>query len=307
MHLCMNTETPRANIDWALMRSFVSVMRHATLSAAAKALGQTQPTIGRHIREFETILGEPLFVRRGKTLTPNDRALALFERASVMEEAAFAVEREIAGAKRSEADQLSGTVRLSVPEVFGSVLVPEILAKFQKQFPLVAVELIATNSSDDLLRREADIAIRLYRPNQPDLIMAKTGVVHVGLFATADYIARSGAIEALEDFSKHRLIGEDQGDRLLKAMKEFGLPVRRSDFVFRSDSILAQIAATEAGLGLGAGMTIAFDMTKVVRVLPHAINIAFDVHVVAHSDLHRSRLMRALFDHLVTALKAALH
>jgi DNA-binding transcriptional LysR family regulator len=308
MHLCMIKEPDHASLDWALLRSFVAVMRHGTLSAAATSIGQTQPTIGRHIRSLEAAIGEPLFLRRSNSLTPTDRALALFERASIMEEAAFAVERDVASSRDKGviAGKITGTVRLSVPEVFGNHLLPLILARFQQAFPNVAIELIATNSSNDLLRREADIAVRLYRPRQPDLIMATVGKVYVGLFATPDYINQFGDIETMQDFTKHRLIGEDQGDRLLKAMVDFGLPVKRSDFVFRSDSILAQIAATEAGLGLGAGMTMAFDTAKVVRVLPEAINIPFEVYVVAHADLHRSRLMRALFDHLVTELKDAL-
>ena len=302
----MNNDLNRTPLDWALLRSFVAVMRHGTLSAAAVAIGQTQPTIGRHIRNLEEVICEPLFVRRSNSLTPTDRALALFERASIMEEAAFAVEREIAGGRGGTPENISGTVRLSVPEVLGSHLLPPILAGFQKAFPAVAVELIATNSSNDLQRREADIAVRLYRPRQPDLIMSTVGKIFVGLYATPDYLKRFGDIETIQDFPRHRLIGEDQSDRLLKAMVDFGLPVKRSDFVFRSDSILAQIAATEAGLGLGAGMTMAFDQAKVVRVLPEAINIPFDVHVVAHADLHRSRLMRALFDHLVLELRAEL-
>ena len=300
----MVKDAAKVTLDWALLRSFVAVMRHGTLSAAAISIGQTQPTIGRHIRSLEEAIGEALFLRRSSALTPTDRALALFERASVMEEAAFAVERDVAGGRETGA--IEGTVRLSVPEVFGSHLIPPILVQFQRAFPAVAVELIATNSTNDLLRREADIAVRLYRPRQPDLVMAMVGKVYVGLYATSDYLARVGPVENILDFSKHRLIGEDQGDRLLKAMVDFGLPVKRSDFVFRSDSILAQIAATEAGMGLGAGMTLAFDHAKVVRVLPDAINIPFDVHVVAHADLYRSRLMRALFDHLVSELKAAL-
>lgn len=300
----MIAKLEHTSIDWALLRSFVAVMRHGSLSAAGIAIGQTQPTIGRHIRSLEEIIGEPLFSRRSNSLTPTDRALALFERAGQMEEAAFAVEREIAGGRAGAA--ISGAVRLSVPEVFGSHLLPPILARFQSAFPGVAIELIATNSSNDLLRREADIAVRLYRPRQPDLIMAMTGKVYVGLYAAPDYLKRNGPIAKMMDFARHRLIGEDQGDRLLKAMQDFGLPVKRSDFVFRSDSILAQIAATEAGIGLGAGMTLAFELAKVERVLPEAINIPFDVHVVAHADLHRSRLMRALFDHLVGELKAVL-
>ncbi len=308
----MMIERNRTTLDWALLRSFVAVMRHGTLSAAAASIGQTQPTLGRHIRTLEQVIGEALFLRRGNALTPTDRALALFERAAAMEEAAFAVERDVAGARQETSETVTGTVRLSVPEVFGNHLLPPILAQFQTVFPGVAIELIATNSSNDLLRREADIAVRLYRPRQPDLIMAIAGKVYIGLYASPDYLARFGSIDSLQDFKSqdfkiHRLIGEDEGDRLLKAMLEFGLPVKRSDFVFRSDSILAQIAATEAGMGLGAGMTLAFDSAKVVRVLPDDINIPFDVHVVAHADLHRSRLMRALFDHLVTALKHTLN
>ncbi len=302
----MKGDVNRTPLDWALLRSFVAVMRHGTLSAAALSIGQTQPTIGRHIRNLEAAICEPLFVRRSNSLTPTDRALALFERASIMEEAAFGVEREIVAERSGTPDNMSGTVRLSVPEIFGCHLLPPILAGFQKAFPAVSLELIATNSSNDLQRREADIAVRLYRPRQPDLIMAIAGKIYVGLYATPDYLERFGDIETIQDFSKHRLIGEDQSDRLLKAMVDFGLPVKRSDFVFRSDSILAQVAATEAGLGLGAGMTMAFDRAKVVRVLPDAINIPFDVHVVAHADLHRSRLMRALFDHLVLELRAEL-
>jgi DNA-binding transcriptional LysR family regulator len=293
----------KTTLDWALLRSFVAVMRTGTLSAAAVAIGQTQPTIGRHIRSLEEAIGEPLFLRRSNSLTPTNRALALFERASVMEEAAFAVERDIIGGGPHATGAIEGTIRLSVPEVFGSHLLPPILTRFQQTYPHVALELIATNSTNNLLRREADIAVRLFRPSQYDLVMAIVGKVYVGLYAAPDYLSRVGKIEAVEDFAKHRLIGEDQGDRLLKAMQGFGLPVKRSDFVFRSDSILAQIAATEAGLGLGAGMTMAFDQAKVVRVLPEAINIPFEVYVVAHADLHRSRLMRALFDHLVAELK----
>jgi DNA-binding transcriptional LysR family regulator len=306
MHNCMKHAEPAqtSTLDWALLRSFVAVMRHGTLSAAATAIGQTQPTIGRHIRALEQVIGEPLFLRRGNLLTPGDRALALYERASAMETAAFAVERDLAG--RSGAGPISGTVRISVPEVFGTHILPPVLARFQKAFPEVAVELIATNSSNDLFRREADLAVRLYRPRQPDLIMAIVGQVHVGLFATPDYLRRHGPVETMQDFQVHRLIGEDQGDRLMKAMVAFGLPVKRGDFVFRSDSILAQIAATEAGMGLGAGITLAFDPGKVVRVLADAVNIPFDVHIVAHIDLQRSRVMRALFDHLTHELRALL-
>jgi DNA-binding transcriptional LysR family regulator len=161
MHYCMN-ETPSNapdNLDWTLLRSFIAVMRLGSLSAAAQAIGQTQPTVGRHIRALEEVTREALFTRQGNRLTPTDRALALYERAAPMEEAAYAVSRAVAGGT----DDIEGTVRLSVPEVFGVHVIPEILASLSEDWPRLAVELSATNRTDDLSRREADIAVRLFR------------------------------------------------------------------------------------------------------------------------------------------------
>jgi DNA-binding transcriptional LysR family regulator len=282
-------------------------MRLGTLSAAAETLCQTQPTIGRHIRDLETAVGEPLFTRRGSLITPTPRAAALYERAAAMEMAAYAVERDIAGSNGAAMAIEQGTVRLSVPEVLGSHVIPGIIADFQALHPGIAIELAATNATDDLMRREADIAVRLYRPRQPDLVMTKAGAVHVGLYATPDYLASHPPIESLADFARHRMIGEDQGDRLIKAMLAFGLPVTRDSFIYRADSILAQIAATEAGVGLGAGLTMAFDKAKVVRVLAEQVNITFDVYVVAHNDLYRSRRMRLMHDALVDGLRSRLN
>ncbi len=293
---------PPAGLDWALLRSFVAVMRHGSLSAAAEWIGQTQPTIGRHIRALEQAVGEQLFTRRANAISPTGRAAALFERAAAMEAAALAVERLVAGGQ----EEVSGTVRLSVPEVLGIHLVPGLLARFQEKFPGVAIELVATNDTNDLSRREADIAVRFFRPTQPDLVMTKVGKVHVGLFAAPDYVARHGVPVGMQDFRGHRLIGDDETSRIISAMAGFGVAMKRSDFVYRTDSLLAQIAAAEAGIGIGAGLTMAFRGANVERLLPEAVNIAFDVHVVAHADLHRSRRIRALYDHLVEELRLAL-
>jgi DNA-binding transcriptional LysR family regulator len=304
MHECMmtgrNTET--LALDWTLMRSFAAVMRGGTLSAAAAATGQTQPTVGRHIRALEELLGEPLFERRGSSITPAARASALYEHAVRMEEAAFAIERMVAGAD----DAVSGTVRVSVPEVFGSFVMPQILARFQSVHPGVSLEVAATNQTDDLMRREADIAVRFFRPAQPDLVMLKAGEVRVGLYASPGYLAHMGEPQGIIDFGRHRFIGDDTGDRILKGMRDMGLQAARSDFVYRSDSIIAQIAAIHAGAGIGSALTLVFEGTPARRVLARDVDIAYGVHVVAHADVHRSRRIRLAFDFIAAGLRSAL-
>jgi DNA-binding transcriptional LysR family regulator len=295
-------QQPGSGPDWSLLRSFASVMRLGTLSAAAHALGQSQPTIGRHIRELETVTGEPLFARRGNLLTPTPRAAELFERVAPMEDAGFAVARLIAGTRDAEA----GTVRISVPEVFGVHIVPGLIAAFLAAHPGMAVEVSATNSTDDLSRREADIAVRLFRPGQPDLIMRKAGGMEVGVYASQGYLARHGEPSSAMDFVRHRLVGDDQSGRLLKAMQDYGMPVTRDSFVYRTDSILGQIAAVEAGVGIGAFISASVHGRPLIRLLADTVAIRFDVHVVAHGDLHRSRRMRLMFDHLAEGLQREL-
>jgi DNA-binding transcriptional LysR family regulator len=304
MHECMMTSRSMEalTVDWTLLRSFAAVMREGTLSAAAAATGQTQPTVGRHIRALEELLGEPLFERRGSAIMPVARASALYEHAARMEEAAFAIERMVAGAD----DAVSGKVRISVPEVFGTLVMPSILARFQQVHPAVSIEMAATNETDDLMRREADIAVRFFRPAQPDLVMQKVGEVRVGLFASPAYLERMGAPTGIADFARHRLIGDDTSDRILNGMRAMGLQAERSDFVYRSDSILAQIAAIHAGTGIGSALTLTFEGTAVQRILPRQIDIPYDVHVVAHGEVHRSRRIRLAFDFIAEGLKVAL-
>lgn len=291
-----------AGLDWTLLRSFAAVMRTGTLSAAALATGQTQPTVGRHIRALEETLGEPLFERRGSVITPAPRAAALYEHAVRMEEAAFAVERMVAGAD----DAVSGKVRVSVPEVFGSFVMPPILAAFHDAHPGVSLEVAATNETDDLMRREADIAVRFFRPSQPDLVMQKVGEVRVGLYASEAYVQRHGEPQAIAEFARHRLIGDDTSDRILNGMRAMGLMAQRSDFIYRTDSILAQIAAIHAGIGIGSALTLTFDGTSARRLLRRDIDIRYDVHVVAHGDVHRSRRIRLAFDAIAAGLRQAL-
>jgi DNA-binding transcriptional LysR family regulator len=303
MHFCMTVvlHDSRSGLDWGLLQSFVAVMRAGSFSAAAEATGLTQPTIGRHIRALEAHVGETLFERRGNIITPSARAAALFEHAEAMETGVLAIERQLAGAQ----DTVEGTVRISVPELLGSHVVPDIIAALHLEHPGIAIELVATNETQDLSRREADIAVRFFRPTQPDLVMVRVGELRVGLFASPAYIDRFGAPRSAAEFQRHRLIGEDTGERILRAMHAMGLEARRSDFVFRTDSLVTQLAAVKAGVGIGSGLVLAFAGSGMVRLLPELIDLPFEAFVVAHGDLHRSRRVRIVHDALVSGLRAA--
>jgi DNA-binding transcriptional LysR family regulator len=302
MHYRIERIECMASLQWDHLRSFAILMEEGSLSAAARRLSLTQPTLGRQLRQLEAQIGEPLFDRRGNQLTPNQRAVGLYERVRPMQQAADAADRFSSGA----VEAMSGAVRISVPEVFGCKVLPPLLSHFRKRHPGISLELVPNNDSVNLQRREADIAVRLYAPTQPDLIRVKVGQAEIGVFAAIEYLERRGAPQSAEDMLHHDLIGEDESERLLRGMRNFGLSVDRSHFNYRTDSILAQISAVEAGLGIGAGMVQAFDMAKVRRLFADLVAIRFDVYVVAHSDLHRSRRIRLLFDHLVQTLPDAL-
>lgn len=298
----MNKDSRAQDVGWDLIRTFSGVMRAGSLSAAAASLGITQPTAGRQIRALEAALGEPLFERKGNLLAPTARAIALHERAQAMDDAAAGFHRLIG--RPDEA--IAGTVRVSMPEAFAVHFVPPLIAGFMERHPQIEIEVVSSNATDDLHRREADIAVRLYRPTQDGLTMRKVGRVEIGVFASPDYLSRAGEPETLRDFQSHRMIGDDRATRLLDGMAGMGVKAKRGDFSFRCDAVLAQIAAIEAGIGIGSAMVAMMDPARTRRILASEVSIWFDVHVVAHSDVLRSRRVRAAFDHLAEGLRQTL-
>ncbi|MEX0839997.1 MAG: LysR family transcriptional regulator, partial [Parvibaculum sp.] len=157
---------------WELYRSYLAVVREGSLSGAARQLGLTQPTVGRHIDALEAALGVGLFTRSQGGLAPTEGALALVAHAEAMASAAEALRRAASG----EAEDDSGTVRITASEIIGTQVLPAMLTRFREKHPRIAVELVLSNRTDDLIRRDADIAVRMIRPTQTALIARKTGV-----------------------------------------------------------------------------------------------------------------------------------
>lgn len=285
--------------DWDLYRSMLAVIREGSLSAAARRLGLTQPTVGRHVDALETALGASLFSRNRNGLTPTEAALALVPHAEAMETAAAALVREASGKSRMP----EGTVRITASEVVGSEIVPFVLAPFCQTYPGIDVELATSDQMTNLLVREADIALRMTRPTQDALVARKVGRVPIGLFAHRDYLARRGEPRSLEALAHHTLIGFDRDETAYRAIKELGIPLERSVFSFRTDSNTAQMNAVRAGLGIGGMQSLLAQQTPGLEpVLPEAFHFDLDMWVVMHEDLRAVHRVRLVFDHLVSAL-----
>ncbi len=181
-------------IEWTLYRSFLSVLREGSLSAAARSLGMAQPTLGRHIAALETALGLALFTRSQTGLQATEAALSLRAHAQAMESTAAAIERTAS----SYGDGVRGVVRVTASEVVGVEVLPPVVAQLARDFPELKVELLLSNNMQDLLQREADIAVRMARPTQEQLLAKKVGEIALGLHATASYLERCGTPTRLD-------------------------------------------------------------------------------------------------------------
>jgi len=281
--------------SWDHLRSFLAVIEEGSLSGAARRLGLTQPTIGRHVEALERSLG-PLFTRSASGLAPTEAALALRPHAEAMAVAADALERTATG----EALAVKGVIRLTAADVIGVEVLPPILAGFQEDWPEVAIELALSSRTQDLLRREADIAVRMVRPTQAAILARRIGAVRLGLFAHRSYLQRHGVPTAIGE-PGFAAIGFDRDPEGARSIGETRFS--RERFAFRSDNDLAQLAALRAGLGIGAcHLPIARRDPNLVPVLQDAFAHDLEIWVAMHEDLKATRRMLLMFDALVAGL-----
>jgi DNA-binding transcriptional LysR family regulator len=287
--------------DWAELRALVAVMRHGSLSAAARYLGLTQPTLGRQIRALERRVGEALFDRLPSGLRPTQRALALFEPATALDEAAA----KLAAALARPPDAANGTVRITASEGFAARVLAPILTGLAEAHPGIEIELSASNEVENLLRRDADIAVRHTRPEQEELIAQRIGTVEVGLFAARGYVARHGMPRDVRALAGHRLIGPDKDPVGRQLAERWGLPMDSLRFALRTDSRTAQEAAVRAGFGIGVmSLAEAEHGGDLLRVFPQTVSAAFPIWLAAHADMRQSPRLRIVYDALVSTLRA---
>jgi DNA-binding transcriptional LysR family regulator len=285
--------------DWSHYRAFLAVLREGSLSGAARTLGLAQPTLGRQIAELERALGAALFIRSPRGLLPTDAARDIAPHAEAMAAAAGAILRAASGGTSDAA----GVVRITASDIVGAEVLPPLLAQFRGVNPSVKIELALSNRVEDLLRGEADIAVRMVRPSQEALVARRIGTVRLGLYAHRAYLAAAPPITTLAALTRdHALIGFDRETPFLRELIAH-LPVGRDQFALRCDNDLAQLAAMRAGFGIGfVQHGIARRDPDLVALFSDEIGFSLEMWLALHEDLRASRRLRLMMDHLATGL-----
>ncbi len=297
MHKCM--EWRRINFDWNRARAFLVTAEEGSLSAAARALGVTQPTLGRQVAALERELGVVLFERDGRGLTPTQSGMDLAEHVRGMAEAANRVSLSAAG----HSEHLAGNIRITAGEAIAAFLLPPVVARLRRAYPGIDIEIVASNRPSDLRKREADIAIRSFRPTEPDLIAKKIRDVPVRLYAAESYLKEFGTALTSDDLSRAEFIGFDRTEALLKALNGLGLTLTDRNFPVVTENHLVGWELVKQGVGIGVMQEDIAALEPGVRlVLPELAPIVIPMWLVAHRELRTSKRVRVVFDLLAAEL-----
>ncbi|MCF6318893.1 MAG: LysR family transcriptional regulator, partial [Proteobacteria bacterium] len=236
------------NVPWNLIKVFLTVVKLGSLSAAAKELGCSQPKLTRDIKSLESYTQLNLFKRSTQGVVLTESGQFLVESAQKMNECALSFNRKAAGLST----ELSGDIRISVNEMVGLYLLPPVIAEFHQQHPSVNIEIVISNQTSSINKREADIALRMFRPTQPELVVKRLPNMPLGFYAHKDYIKRYGIPENFNDIKNHTIIGFDESTKFIDSAQSQGTKLERSDFKIRTDNILMQINLANAGIGIVA-------------------------------------------------------
>lgn len=295
--------TDLQGFNWALVRSFLAVLDAGSLMGAARTTGAQQPTLSRHVAELEAQLGAPLFERTGRGVTPTATALAIVDAAREMQQGADALARALAGQRA----QTTGTVRITASMVAATYLLPPLLAALHAQEPGIHLELAASNELANLLRRDADIAVRMVRPVQASLVARKLGMVGVGAYAHTGYLKRKGTPLQPTELRGHTLIGFASDDTIERGFAALGMPLTRNDFALRTDDQVAygRLIAEGAGIGFVAHYN-ARHWPGVRRVLPALAIPSLPCWLAVHREIKSSRVVRRVYDFLAEELPLVL-
>ncbi|RBI85546.1 LysR family transcriptional regulator [Rhodosalinus halophilus] len=290
-------------LHWSLLRAFLAVAETGSLSAAARALGTSQPTLGRHIRALEQQLGAELFTRQARGLALTATGQELMAPAQRMREAAA----EIARTGAAQAGRLEGTVRVTASRVVSHYLLPPVLADLRRAEPAIQVELVPSDESENLLYREADLAVRMYRPTQLDLVARHLGDLEIGIFAARSYLDGQQRPRTLDDLLTLDLVGYDRNPLIVEAMRAMGYPAARDWFALRCDDQAAYWALVRAGGGVGfMPRAVGTADPEVEELLPGAGLPRLPMWLAAPEAMRRSPRIARVWEGLVTGLARAM-
>ncbi len=287
------------NLDWNQLKAFLETAETGSLSAAARKLGLTQPTLSRQVAAIEQVMGVTLFERVGKSMALTPTGLDLLEHARAMGAAAEALSLAATGSSQA----VRGVVSVSATDVVASVLLPPLVKKLHDQEPGITIDVIPSNALSDLLRREADIAIRHVKPEQPDLIARLVREATAHFYASESWVNAHGHPRSAEDAARLSFVGSDRSGQYLGYLRMHGLPLSEANFSCYADHSVAHWALVRQGMGIGVMMEeIALATPGMVRVLDDLPPVRFPIWLVTHRELRTSKRIRMVFDALAQGL-----
>ena len=291
------------SFDWNHIRGFLATVEEGSLSAGAKVLGVTQPTLSRQVSALEESLGVTLFERGHRSSELTDAGLELVEHVRIMYNAATNISLTASG----QSQTIEGHVKITCTNNVATYHLPPILKRLRVKAPEIEIELVTSNDVRDLKKREADIAIRHGRPDQPDLIAKLVGETRGALYASTEYLDKAVRPKSVEELSAHDFIGFESATLLIPHFKALGIDVTRNNFKIYSESGTAIISLVRQGLGIAIlSENDVHDMLDLEPILPDEAVIPIPFWLVTHRELHTSRRIRLVYDHLSEELKTIL-
>ena len=289
------------DFDWSLIRAFLAVAETGSLSGAARSLSLSQPTLGRQIKQLENQTGLRLFERQARGLELTDTGESLLEPARAMRAAFGQLRLRAAGRDH----KMEGTVRITASEVMAHHVLPKIIAGMREAEPNIQIELVPSDASENLLFREADIAVRMYRSTQLDVITKQIGTVEMGIYAAKSYLAKHGTPERIDDLLNHTIVGYDRDDRIIVGMRDLGWPATREFFDVRCDDQNTYWELVRAGCGVGfTQQSFASVDPLIARVLPEVELPTLPIWLAAPEVMRSTPRIKRVWDMLEEGISA---
>lgn len=297
MRICMDWK--KINFDWNRARAFLVTAEEGSFSAASRAIGVTQPTLGRQVSALEQELGVSLFERVGGGVELTSSGYDLLDHVRAMGNAANSLSLSASGRARA----IEGEVCITATEIIAAFVLPSIVQKLRAKAPNLRIEVVASNEASDLMRREADIAIRAFEPTQPDLIAKKIRNVNAHLYGSKEYLALLKNRDQPQDLLSSDFVGFDRGDMMIDELNKVGFELTQKNFPIVVKNHLAQWEYIKYGLGIGFMTEDVGDREPLVeRALPNLDPFVIGSWLVVHRELKTSRKLRIVFDLLAEEL-----
>ncbi len=284
--------------DWGDLRYFLAVYETGSYTKACALLRSDQSTVGRRIAAMEQRLGAKLFDRHGRGMRPTPAARGIAECAAPIRSAVQTIERRFGGID----GELSGLVKIAATEGLAAIWLTPRLAEFQRGNPGILIEVQTGNDQADLSRREADIAIRLTRPTEPQQVAQLVGKMRFGLFTVPAYEAIYGLPKSIDELFNHRIV--DHSALATPLLQTWHNIVSRHEHVmYRTNSSNGYQWAVQTGYGIGLFPTYTPKMFPDMIRVPIELDMELPVWLVSHEETNtiaRTRIVlnyiRNLFD-----------